>query len=101
MPHAGEELRRVSLNLHAAAAAIATLAALKLAIHIVKIDPQARRQSLKDRHQSLAMRLTGGLETKHLPHTGADHERQNSGILANSEPTVKKPMGINLYARSP
>src|SRR5271157_1716666 len=90
MPHTGEELRGIGFNFHAPAAPVAALTSLQLAIHIVKIDPQPRGQSLQDGHQALTMRLPGGLETQHISHFDADGVgRLNLWILANSARTVK------------
>ena len=58
--HAGEHVGLVGLDLHAAAAAIALLAAPKFAVHEIQIDRHPGRQSGDQGNQSLAVRLSGG-----------------------------------------
>ena len=57
MPHAGKKLGRVGFDFHPPAASVAALAALELAVEVVKIQTQPGGQALKDRHQCLAVRL--------------------------------------------
>src|SRR5262245_31237008 len=65
MPHAGDDLHAVRLNLHTAAASVALLPPPELAVDSVQIDRYARGESGQRRYQALAVRLTGGLKSKH------------------------------------
>jgi hypothetical protein len=58
--HAGEHVGLVGLNLHAAAAAIALLAAPQLAVHEIEIDGHAGGQPGDERDQSLSVGFAGG-----------------------------------------
>ena len=63
--HAGHNFGAVGLDLHAAAAAVALLAAPELAIDGVERDGDAGRESGQRRHQAFAVRLAGGLKSQH------------------------------------
>ena len=65
MAHAGEDVSLVGLDLHAAAAAIALLAAPKLAIDKIEVDWNACRNPGNQRNESLAMGFTGCGEADH------------------------------------
>ena len=63
--HAGDDFGAVGLDLHAPAAAVALLAAPKLAIDGVEGDGYAGRKSRERGHQALAVGLAGGLKSQH------------------------------------
>jgi hypothetical protein len=63
--YAGYKLCAVSLDLHAAAAAEALLAAPELAIDGVYGYGYSSRQADQRCDEAFAVRLAGGLETKH------------------------------------
>ena len=56
----------VGFDLHAAAAAIALLAAPKLAVHEIQIDGDAGRKSGNERNKCLAVGFAGCGETDHI-----------------------------------
>ena len=62
---AGKDMCGVALDLHAAAAAIALLAAPEFAVDERLIDFQSRRQAGKEGDQSLAVRFSGSEITQH------------------------------------
>ena len=76
--NAAEDVRRVALDAHTAAAAIALLAAPQLAVHKLKIDGNACRHSADHGHETLAVALSCCRKSKHFPHlTGAKaHQRR-------------------------
>jgi hypothetical protein len=59
-PHAGAELGRVLLDLHAAAASVAHHAAPHVDVHRVDVDGEPRRAAFDDRREARAMGFTGG-----------------------------------------
>src|SRR5271170_314359 len=63
--HAGEDVDLVGLDLHAAAAAVALLAAPELAVDEVDIDSEAGGQARDERDEGFAVRLSGGFKTDH------------------------------------
>ena len=65
MPHAAEDVRRVALDLHAAAAAIALLATPQFAVHEFQVDRQTRGHAGEQRHQRLSVGLTGCRKSEH------------------------------------
>jgi hypothetical protein len=58
-------MRGICLNAHAAAAAVALLAAPQLAIHKVFVDRNAGRHTREQSHKALPVRLTGRGKTQH------------------------------------
>ena len=65
--HAGRDLGRVALDLHAPAAAVAELAARHVGVEVLRAQLQARRQTLDDAGQAGAVRLAGGYQAeRHL-----------------------------------
>jgi hypothetical protein len=65
--HAGDNLGAIVFDLHAPAAAIALLAAPKFVIYGVERDRHSGGKSGEGGHQALAMRLSGGFKSQHLP----------------------------------
>ncbi len=65
MAHAGDNFGAIGLDLHAAAAAVALLAAPKLAIDRVEGNRDARRESGERGHQPFAVGLAGGFKSQH------------------------------------
>ena len=65
MAHAGDDFGAVGLDLHAPAAAVALLAAPKLAIHRVEGNRNACRKSGERGHQPFAVGLAGGFKSQH------------------------------------
>jgi hypothetical protein len=63
--HAGDNFGAVGLDLHAPAAAIALLAAPKLAVDGFQRNGYAGWESGKRGHEALAVRLSGGLKSQH------------------------------------
>src|SRR5271156_5876500 len=61
--NSGEEMSRILLDAHAAAASVALLAAPEFAIHTSILDRNAGRHSRKQRDQALAVRLSCGGKT--------------------------------------
>ena len=55
VPHAAQDVRRVALDAHASAAAVALLAPPKLAIHEFEIDRETGGHARKQRHQRLSV----------------------------------------------
>src|SRR5262245_10790812 len=66
MPDPRDDFDAVRLNLHPPAASIALLPAPKLAVDGLQIDGDARRESGQGRNQAFAVRLSGGLKSKHF-----------------------------------
>jgi len=63
--HAGEDLGPIGLDLHAAAPAIALLAAPELAIDALEGHRHAGGQAREGRHQAFAVRFASRLEAEH------------------------------------
>src|SRR5207248_6122205 len=64
MSHTGEDARHLRLDLHAAAAAIAQLPPLQVARDVLRQQPYAGRQSIKDPDERGPVGLSGGQKTK-------------------------------------
>ena len=64
--HAGEEVGLVGLDLHAAAAAVALLAAPKLAVYELEIDGNAGGNARNQGDEGLAVRLPCGGKANHV-----------------------------------
>src|SRR5204862_3311532 len=64
VPHAGEDLDLVALDLHAPAAAVAALAALEVGVDGRPVHGQARRQSVHDHGERGPVGLAGGQEAQ-------------------------------------
>ena len=88
LPHAGEKLGGVRFDFHPPAAPVAALAPLEVAVDRLKIHRQARRQTLDNRHQRLAVRLPCGVETKHLEWTALDSGLPAAGRFALSKQII-------------
>ncbi len=63
--NAAQRLRAIRFDRHAAAAAVAALAAAQLGGHRVDVDREARRHAFDDRHERLAVRFAGGQKSQH------------------------------------
>src|SRR5205823_4526195 len=66
VPNPGKELGGVRFDFHPPAAPVATLPALEVAVNRLEIHRQSGRETLKNCHQRLAVRLPCCVETKHL-----------------------------------
>src|SRR5438128_1737876 len=67
-PHAREDVDLVALDLHAAAAPVAALAACQVLVDVTLGQRQARRDAVDDRHEGLTVGLARGKEPKHPAH---------------------------------
>src|SRR5437660_820294 len=67
-PHAREDVDRVALDLHAAAAPVAALAARQVLVDVALGQRQARREAVDDRHEGLTVGPARGKEPKHPAH---------------------------------
>ncbi len=65
VPDAGEDLHRVLLDLHPAAAPVPPLPAAEIGVDGLAIDPNPGREPFDDDGQSRAVRLASGEETEH------------------------------------
>ncbi len=65
MPHAGEDVGGVALDLHASAAAVTLLAAPQFAVEKRLIDLHSGRQAGKKGDQGFSMRLARGEVAQH------------------------------------
>jgi len=65
MPHAGQDPHLIPLDLHAPAAAVASLSTLQFVIDEVEIDRNVGREPFHKRNQCLPVRLTGGPIAQH------------------------------------
>jgi hypothetical protein len=63
VPDARDDLSRIGLDLHSAAAAEALLAAPKFAVDACQVNRNPSGQTGQRGHEALAMRLAGGFET--------------------------------------
>ncbi len=65
MAHAGDDFGPIGLDLHAAAATIALLAAPELAVDGFQRYRYSGREPVQGGHQALAVGLSGRLESQH------------------------------------
>ena len=64
--HAGEDVRGVALDAHAAAASVALLAAPELVVEKRLVDRDARRETADEGYEGFAVAFAGCGETKHV-----------------------------------
>src|ERR1043165_7637308 len=62
---AAQDFGAVALDLHAPAAPVAPLPALKLAVDLLRVNGETRRQTLDDGDERATVRLTGCVEAEH------------------------------------
>ena len=65
MADAGEDFGAVAFDLHAAAAAVAALAAAQLRVERVDVELQARGHAVDGDDERLPVRLAGGEKSQH------------------------------------
>src|SRR5271168_4345542 len=92
-----ENMDFVGFDLHAAAAAVALLAAPEFTIDEVEVDCEAGGQAGNERDESFAVRLSGGFETDH---NSSDYKGPHFRAISCAQCTADKMQSAAVESQS-